>query len=144
MLGFRDQGGCRRLHSVKISYDVCVGTTLKDSLVSLPLTLPPLRAMQSIPVNGSCATDSVQAVQGRMIVFCESSGEWNTSPLEGRCVCKEDMENKGGICNGKFLCFFCIDEGSLPHFRYILEYCLKYSFSLELLARQLKYTVEPS
>ena len=106
MLGFRDQGGCRRLYSVKVSYDVCVGKTLKDSLVSLPKTLPPLRDLQSIPVNGSCATDSDQAEQGSMTVLCESTGEWNTSLLEGRCVCKENRENIGGICSGMILwCF---------------------------------------
>ena len=107
VLGFRDQGGCRRLYSVKVSYDVCVGKTLKDSLVSLPQTLPPLRNFQSIPVKGNCTTDSVQTVEGSMTVLCESSGEWNTSLLEGRCVCKENRENTEGICNGMFLCLFC-------------------------------------
>ena len=102
VLGFHDQGGCRRLYSVKVSYDVCVEKTLKDSLVSLPQTLPLLRNMQSIPIEGSCTTDSIQAGQGSMIVLCESSGEWNISLLEGRCVCKENMENKGGICKGVF------------------------------------------
>ena len=100
MLGFRDQGGCRTLFSVKVSYNMCLKKTLKYSLVSLSQTLPVLVNFESIPVNGSCATDSVQVVQGSMIVFCESSGEWNTSLLEGRCVCKENMENIGGICRG--------------------------------------------
>ena len=100
VLGFRDQGGCRTLFSVKISYNVCPVETLKDNLVSLPRTSSPFSSMESIPVNGSCATDSVQAVQGSMSVLCESSGEWNTSSLEGKCFCKENMENAGGICKG--------------------------------------------
>ena len=118
VLGFRDQGGCRRLYSVKVSYDVCVGKTLKDSLVSLPQTLPPLRNLRSIPVEGNCTTDSVPALQGSMTVLCESAGVWNTSLLEGRCVCKENRQNTGGICNGMFL-FVCFvsKECSLPHSR---------------------------
>ena len=100
VLGFRDQGGCRTLFSVKVSYTICPRKTLKDSLISLPQTLSPLSIMESIPVNGSCATESVQAVQGSMIVHCVSSGEWKASSLEGRCFCKENMENKGGICQG--------------------------------------------
>ena len=87
---------------MKASYNVCVAKTLRDSLVSLPRTLPPLRNHQSIEIEGSCATDSVQAVQGSMTVLCESSGEWNTSLLEGRCVCKINMENKGGMCEGMY------------------------------------------
>ena len=100
VLGFRDQGGCRILFSVKVSYTICPRKTLKDSLISLPQALSPFGIMESIPVNGSCATDSVQAVYGSMIVHCESRGEWNTSRLEGRCFCKESMENTGGICKG--------------------------------------------
>ena len=121
VLGFRDQGGCRRLYSVKVSYNVCVGKTLKDSLVSLPQTLPQLRNKQSIPVEGNCTTDSVQAVQGSMTVLCESTGDWNTSLLEGRCVCKESRQNSGGICSGMFvLVCFVSNECSLPHSRWIV------------------------
>ena len=109
VLGFRDQGGCRTLFSVKVSYTICPRKTLNYSLISLPRTLSPFSSMKSIPVNGSCATDSVQAVQGSMSVLCESSGEWNTSRLEGRCFCKENMENAGGICKG--IHFFLPREG---------------------------------
>ena len=56
--------------------------------------------MESIPVNGSCATNSVQAVHGSIIAHCESSGEWNTSSLQGRCFCKENKENIGGVFKG--------------------------------------------
>ena len=106
VLAFRDQGGCRTLFSVKVSYTICPGKTLKDSLVSLPQKLSPFSIMESIPVNGSCATDSVQAVQGSMIVHCESSGEWNTSSLEGKCFCKENKENIRGVCKGIHFFFY--------------------------------------
>ena len=99
---------------MKVSYHVCVGKTLKDSLVSLPQTLPPLRNLPSIPVEGNCTTDSVLTVQGSMTVLCESSGEWNTSLLEGRCVCKENRQNTGGICSGMFLCLFVLYRNNVP------------------------------
>ena len=115
VLGFRDQGGCRTLLSVKVSYTICPRKTLKDSLISLPQTSSPFSIMKSIAVNGSCATDSVQAVQGSMSVLCESSGEWNTSRLEGRCFCNENMENAGGICKGiHYFFFFLSRERILP------------------------------
>ena len=100
---------------MKVSYGVCAEKTLSESLVSLPQTMPPLRNLQSIPVEGTCATDSVQAVQRSMIVFCESSGEWNTSLLEGRCICKENTENKGGICKGVFRFVYLCIERKLPY-----------------------------
>ena len=97
VLGIRDQGGCRTLFSVKISYKVCIGETLEDSLVLLPLTIS---LKESTPVQGSCAKNSRQIVPGNLSVLCDSDGEWNTSRLESRCVCKEDMENRGGVCFG--------------------------------------------
>ena len=99
VLGFRDQGGCRTLYSVKVSYNVCPEDTLVDSLVSVTQTLAPSSDSEPIAVEGSCSADSVH-VQGSLIVICESNGEWNTSRLEGRCACKEDMENKVGMCKG--------------------------------------------
>ena len=97
-LGFRDQGGCRTLYSVKVSYKVCPGKALADSLLSLPKTVSQL---DSISVEGSCAANSVQSVSGNLTVLCDSNGEWNTSQLEGKCICKDGMENSGGICQGK-------------------------------------------
>ena len=143
-LGFHDQGGCRRLYSVKVSYDVCVGKTLKDSLVSLPETLPPLGNLRSVPVEGKCTTDSVQAVQGSITVLCESSGEWNTSLLEGiQCLCKENRENTGGICSGMFL-FVCFvsKECSLPHSRWVVEYCFGVCFVHAFFSRAGGYAIE--
>ncbi|XP_068753386.1 ephrin type-A receptor 7-like isoform X3 [Montipora capricornis] len=99
VLGFRDRGGCRILYSVKVSYKVCPGKALADSLVSLPETLSQL---ESISVEGSCAPNSVQSVSGNLTVLCDSNGEWNTSQLEGRCICKEGMEKSGACPPGKF------------------------------------------
>ena len=102
VLGFRDQGGCRTLYSVKVSYNVCPEDPLGGSLVVVPQTLAPSSDSEPIPVEGSCVADSVH-VQGSLIVVCESNGEWNTSRLQGRCVCKEDKESKGKMCKGNFL-----------------------------------------
>ena len=93
VLGIRDQGGCRTLFSVKVSYKVklCFKKTLKDSLVSLPSTVS---LVESTPVQGICVANSRQIVPGNLTVLCNSNGVWNTSRLESRCVCKEDMENR--------------------------------------------------
>ena len=96
-MGIRDQGGCRTLDSVKISSKVCIKKTLEDSLVLLPLTIS---REKSTPVQGSCGKNSRQIVPGNLTVFCDSDGEWNASRLEIRCDCKEDMENRGGVCLG--------------------------------------------
>ena len=85
------------MYSVKISYKVCIEKTLEDSLVSLPSTIS---QGQSTPVQGICLADTVQIVPGNLTVLCDSDGEWNTSRLERRCVCKEDMENREGVCSG--------------------------------------------
>ncbi|XP_067050795.1 ephrin type-B receptor 1-B-like isoform X2 [Acropora muricata] len=95
VMGIRDQGGCRTLYSVKISYKVCIEKTLENSLVSLPLTIS---EEESTPVQGICSANSVQIMPGNLTVICDSDGEWNTSRLESRCVCQEDMENRGGVC----------------------------------------------
>ena len=99
VLGFRDQGACIQLHSVKVSYNVCPEDTLRKSLIHLTKTIAPSNDSESIIVKGSCISGSVH-MKGSLNVPCKSSGEWNASGLEGRCVCKEDMENKGGMCKG--------------------------------------------
>lgn len=99
VLGFHDQVGCEVLYSVKVTYNVCPATTLQDSLVYLPETVPPSRLLESIPVEGMCTADSSH-IQGSLNVLCESSGQWNASQFQGKCVCNEDMENVGGTCSG--------------------------------------------
>ena len=101
VLGFRDQGGCRTLNSVKITYNVCPRITLSRILVSVPRTLAPSNDRESISVLGECAANSV-LVSNSLNVLCESSGEWNITLVGGGCVCKEDMENIGGKCAGEY------------------------------------------
>ena len=103
VLGIRDQGGCRVLYSVKVSYKVCFEGTLKNSLVSVPSLLA---LAESTPVQGDCTANSVKIVPGNLTVFCDSDGEWNTSRLESKCVCEEDMENREGMCTGIGVLFF--------------------------------------
>ena len=101
VLGFLDQGGCKILFSVRITYNICPSTTLSNSLVDLRETLAPSSVFESILVEGTCAENSFH-IQGSLNVTCESSGQWNVSQFEGKCVCKEDMENVGGTCTGMF------------------------------------------
>ena len=101
VLGFLDQGGCKILSSVRITYNICPGTTLFNSLVDLRETVAPSSDFEPILVEGTCTADSFH-VQGSLNVTCESSGQWNVSQFEGKCVCKEDMENVGGTCTGMF------------------------------------------
>ena len=101
VLGFRDQGGCRILNSVKVTYNVCPQTTLSRTLVSVPLTVAPSNDRESISVLGECSANSV-LVSTSLNVLCESNGEWNITGLGVGCVCKEDMENIGGKCAGEY------------------------------------------
>ena len=101
MLGFRDQGGCRILNSVKVTYNVCPQTTLSRTLVSVPRTVAPSNDRESISVLGECSANSV-LVSTSLNVLCESNHEWNITRLGGGCVCKEDMENIGGKCEGEY------------------------------------------
>ena len=97
VLGIRDQGGCRTLYSVKVSYKVCDEKRLKDRLVFFPSMLA---QVESTPVQVNCMANSRQIVPGNLTVLCDSDGEWNTSRLHRGCVCKDDMENKYGFCTG--------------------------------------------
>ena len=101
VLGFLDQGGCKILSSVRITYNICPETTLRHSLVKLPETVTPSSVFESILVEGTCAENSFH-IQGSLNVTCESSGQWNVSQFEGKCVCKEDMENVRETCTGMF------------------------------------------
>ena len=101
VLGFRDQGGCRILNSVKVTYNVCPQTTLSRTLVSVPRTVAPSNDRESISVLGECSANSV-LVSTSLNVLCESNDEWNITRLGGGCVCKEDMENIGGKCEGEY------------------------------------------
>ena len=101
VLGFLDQGGCKILSSVRITYNICPATTLQDSLVKLRETVAPSSVFECILVEGTCTTNSFH-VQGSLNVTCESGGQWNVSQFEGKCVCNEDKENVGGTCTGLF------------------------------------------
>ena len=104
ILAFHNYGACCTLFSVKVTYNVCPDDTLSNSLVSLPRTVAPANDSEPTRVEGNCDEDTVQ-VSGRLYVHCESNGEWNTTELEGRCICKEDMQNNDGICKGNVVAF---------------------------------------
>ena len=101
ILAFHDYGSCNSLYSVNVTYNVCAEETLSDSLVSLPRTVAPANDSESIQVEGNCENNTVQE-QGSLSVHCDSNGEWNISGLQGRCICKENMQNVGGKCEGMF------------------------------------------
>ncbi|XP_020626372.1 ephrin type-A receptor 2-like [Orbicella faveolata] len=104
ILAFHNYGACSTLFSVKVTYNVCPDETLSNSLVSLPRTVAPANDSEPTRVEGNCDEDTVQ-VSGRLYVHCESNGEWNTTGLEGRCICKKDMQNNDGICKGNVVAF---------------------------------------
>ena len=101
VLGFLDQGGCKIVSSVRVTYNICPSTTLHESLVDLRETVAPFSVFEPILVEGTCAENSFH-IQGSLNVTCESSGQWNVSQFKGKCVCKEDKENVGGTCTGMF------------------------------------------
>ena len=100
ILAFHNYGACSTLFSVKVTYNVCPDETLRSSLVTLLRTVAPANDSEPTPVEGECNKEAVQ-VYGSLDVHCESNGEWNTTGLGGRCICKEDMQNNEGICEGK-------------------------------------------
>ena len=120
VLGFLDQGGCKILSSVRITYNICPKTTLHGSLVDLRETVAPFSVLESILVEGTCAADSFH-IQGSLNVTCESSGQWNVSQFEGKCVCNEDKENVGGACTG--MSRYGYDNNSLSDWSYLLVTC---------------------
>ena len=99
ILAFHNYGACSTLSSVKVTYNVCPDESLSASLISLPRTVAPANDSQPFRVKGSCNKDTVP-VSDSLYVYCESNGKWNTTGLEGRCVCNEDMQNNEGICKG--------------------------------------------
>ena len=120
VLGFLDQGGCKILSSVRITYNICPKTTLHGSLVDLRETVAPFSVLESILVEGTCTADSFH-IQGSLNVTCESSGQWNVSQFEGKCVCNEDKENVGGTCTG--MSRYEYDNSSLSYWSYLLVTC---------------------
>ncbi|KAL9970838.1 hypothetical protein ACROYT_G023288 [Oculina patagonica] len=97
LLAFHNYGACNVLYSVEVTYNVCAGETLSNSLVTLPRTVSPANDSESIRIEGYCNEDAVQEA-GSMYVHCKSNGQWNISGLGGKCVCKEDMRNVHGTC----------------------------------------------
>ena len=120
VLGFLDQGGCKILSSVRITYNICPGTTLSNSLVDLRETVAPSSDFESILVEGTCAENSFH-IQGSLNVTCESSGQWNVSQFEGKCACNEDKENVGGTCKGMFR-YQCSNDNSRQGWFYLRYY----------------------
>ena len=98
-LAFHNYGACCSLHYVKVTYNVCPHQTLDKRLISLPRTVSPASDSQAISVEGHCSRDTVK-VPGSLYSQCQSTGEWNTSGIEGGCICKEDMHNVDGECHG--------------------------------------------
>lgn len=99
LLAFHNSGACTLLYFVKVSYNVCPGETLQESLVTLTRTVAPANDSASFPVEGKCEKDTLQT-NGTLRAHCKSNGEWATDGFEGRCICKEDMENVKGKCQG--------------------------------------------
>ncbi len=99
LLAFHNSGACTTLYSVKVTYNVCPGKTLSNSLATLPRTVAPANDSEAILVEGHCNIEVVQ-VAGSLNVRCEDNGEWNTTGLEGKCVCREDTQNMDGKCQG--------------------------------------------
>ena len=100
ILAFHNYGACSTVFSVKVTYNVCPDETLSGTLMMFPRTVAPANDTTPIGVEGSCAKNTVH-VRGSLFVYCQSNGNWDTSGLQGRCICKEDMQNVEGKCQGK-------------------------------------------
>ena len=125
ILAFHHYGACSTLFSVKVTYNVCPDETLRSSFVSLPRTVAPANDSERIRVEGSCIKDAVQ-VSGSLYVHCESNGEWNTTRLKGRCICKEDMQNNEGICKGNVVAFTILGLKMYMRLTVVVKYIIVY------------------
>ena len=99
ILAFHNYGACSTLFSVKVSYNFCPAEILINTLMMLPRTVAPANVSKPIQVEGICVKNTVR-VTGSLFVYCQSSGDWSISGLQGRCICKEDMQNVEGKCQG--------------------------------------------
>ena len=104
ILAFHNYGACSTVFSVNVTYNVCPDETLSSSLMSVPRTVAPANDSEPFRVKANCDKDAVQ-VSDSLYVHCESNGEWNTTGLEGRCVCKKNTQNNEGICKGAFFLY---------------------------------------
>ena len=111
ILAFHNYGACNTLFSVSVAYNVCPDESLSSSLMLLARNVAPANDSQPIRVKADCDLNTLQ-VSGSLYVHCESNGEWNTNGLEGRCICKEDMQNIEGKCQGTL---FLIPNGKMSH-----------------------------
>ena len=138
VLGIRDQGGCRILYSVKVHYKFCNKKTLEHNLASFPSILAQI---ESIPVQGICIANFRQIVPGNLTIFCDSDGEWNTSRLESRCVCEEDLENREEMCTGMCVLFLSSLLPFMSSLRYFVCFIHFISFYKLLLLFCYCYTI---
>ena len=100
ILAFHNYGACSTLFSVIVTYNICPEETLSSTLIKpLPRTVAPANDSKPIRVEGNCDKNAVH-ILGSLFVYCQSNGEWNTTGLQGRCICEEDMQNVEGKCEG--------------------------------------------
>lgn len=99
-LAFHNNGACSILYSVKVSYNFCPEKTLGNNLLVLPRTAAPANELEISRVEGRCKENAVQLLSS-LHAYCDSRGSWNKTSFEGRCICKENMENTDGRCQGK-------------------------------------------
>jgi len=125
ILAFHNYGACSTLFSVKVTYNVCSDETFRNSLVSLPKTVGPVNDSEPTRVEGSCGKDTVQ-VSGSLYVHCKSNGEWNTTGLKGRCICKEGMQNNDGICKGNVVAFTILSLKMYTRLTVVVKYIIFY------------------
>ena len=88
VLGFLDQGGCKILSSVRITYNICPETTLRDSLVKLRETIAPSSVFESILVEGTCTENSFH-IRGSLNVTCESRVSGMSVSLKGNASARK-------------------------------------------------------
>ena len=99
-LAFHNNGACSILYSVKVSYNFCPEKILSNNLLVLPRTAAPANELEISRVEGRCKENAVQLLSS-LHAYCDSRGSWNKTSFEGRCICKENMENTDGRCQGK-------------------------------------------
>lgn len=89
ILAFHNEGSCSIIYSISVSYYFCLQFTLGTGLVSLPLFTAPVDKSEPVVTN---------AVYNQGTLLCTVRAM--VFGLTGRCVCRQDTENRGRGCKG--------------------------------------------
>lgn len=96
------------VNSIVVTYNVCPGKTLPESLVFLPQTIAPVNESKIVKVMGKCTANS-EPTTPELGANCGSSGEWvRGDDSTGECLCIAGWEKVASECQGMYFGFLLL------------------------------------